>query len=89
VRPRFAGLVVLAALAAGCGHHAAAIPHLAHVPPTGLGRSFLVDFPGKPGARYVQLVRREALAARAEPVDVRAGGGAASVTLAVWIRRPS
>jgi hypothetical protein len=31
----------------------------------------------------VRLLRREALAARAEPVDVRAVGGAAAVTLAV------
>jgi hypothetical protein len=83
VRARFAGLLVLAAVAAGCGHHAAAIPHLGRVPPTALGRSFLVDFPGQPGARYVRLVRREALAARAQPVDVRAAPGAASVTLAV------
>jgi hypothetical protein len=82
VRARFAGVLVLAAVAAGCGHHAAAIPRLAHVPPTSLGRSFLVDFPGKPGARYVRLVRREALAALAEPVDVRAEPGAAWVTLA-------
>jgi hypothetical protein len=79
---RAAVLLVLAGLA-GCGHHAAAVPRLAHVPPTALGRSFLVDFPGKPGARYVRLLRREALAARAEPVDVRAGSGAASVTLGV------
>jgi hypothetical protein len=83
VRARFAAPLVLAAVAAGCGHHAAAIPHLGRVPPTALGRSFLVDFPGKPGARYMRLVRREALAARAEPVDVRAAPGAASVTLAV------
>jgi hypothetical protein len=83
VRSRLAGLPVLAAAAAGCGHHAAAIPHLGRVPPTALGRSFLVAFPGKPGARYARLVRREALAARAEPVDVRAASGAASVTLAV------
>jgi hypothetical protein len=83
VRARFAALLVLAAVAAGCGHHAAAIPHLGRVSPTDLGRSFLVDFPGKPGARYVRLLRREALAARAEPVDVHAAPGAASVTLAV------
>lgn len=83
MRARFAALLVLAAVAAACGHHAAAIPHLGRVPPTALGRSFLFDFPGKPGARYVRLVRREALAARAEPVDVRAAPGAASVTLAV------
>jgi hypothetical protein len=83
VRVRVAALLVLAAVAAGCGHHAAAIPHLGRVPPTALGRSFLVAFPGKPGSRYVRLVRRAALAARAEPVDVHAETGAASVTLAV------
>jgi hypothetical protein len=83
VRARLAGVLVLAAVAAGCGHHAAAIPHLGRVPPTALGRSFLVDFPGQSGARYVRLVRREALAARAQLVDVRAAPGAASVTLAV------
>jgi hypothetical protein len=83
VRARFAGLFVLAAVAAGCGHHAAAIPHLAPVPPTALGRSFLLDLSGKPSRRYVRLLRREALAARAQPVDVRAAGGAAAVTLAV------
>ena len=83
MRVRFAGLLVLAALLAGCGHRAAAIPHLGHVRPTALGRSFLVGLPGKPSRRYVRLVRREALAARAEPVDVRAVGGAAAATLAV------
>jgi hypothetical protein len=83
VRARLAALLVLAVVAVGCGHHAAAIPHLGRVPPTALGRSFLVDFPGTQGARYVRLVRREALAARAQPVDVRAAPGAASVTLAV------
>jgi hypothetical protein len=83
VRARLVGLVVLTAVAAGCGHHAAAIPRLAHVPPTALGRSFLVDVSRKPSPRYVRLLRREALAARAEPVDVRAAPGAASVTLAV------
>jgi hypothetical protein len=83
VRPRFAGLVVLAVLAAGCGHHAAAIPRLAHVPPTSLGRSFLVDLRGRPSRGYVRLLRREALAARAEPVDVRAVPGGAAATLAV------
>jgi hypothetical protein len=83
VRPRLAGLLVLAAVLAGCGHHAASIPHLAHVPPTVLGRSFLVDLRGEPSRRYPRLLRREALAARAQPVDVRAVGGAASVTLAV------
>jgi hypothetical protein len=83
VRLRLAGLVVLAAVPAGCGHHAAAIPRLAHVPPSALGRSFLVDLSGKPSRRYARLLRREALAARAEPVDVRAVGGAAAVTLAV------
>jgi len=83
VRPRFAGLLVVVALLAGCGHHAAAIPHLTHVAPTALGRSFLVGLPGKPNSRYVRLVRREALAARAEAVDVRAVGGAAAATLAV------
>jgi hypothetical protein len=83
VRPRLAGLLVLAAALAGCGHHAAAIPNLARVPPTALGRSFLIDLPGKPSPRYVRLVRREALAARAEPVDIRAAGGAAVATLAV------
>ena len=82
MRGRFAGLLVLAAVVVGCRHHAAAIPHLAYVPPTALGRSFLAEFPGQPGARYVRLVRREALAARAQPVDVRAAPGAASVTLA-------
>jgi hypothetical protein len=83
VRARFAGLVVLAAVAAGCGHHAVAIPHLGRVPPTVLGRSFLVDLAGKPSRRYVRLVHREALAARAEPVDVRAVPGGAAATLAV------
>jgi hypothetical protein len=83
VRARFAGLLVLAAVAAGCGHHAAAIQHLARVPPTALGRSFLVDLRGQPSGQYLRLLRREALAARAEPVDVRAAGGAAAVTLAV------
>jgi hypothetical protein len=83
VRLRLAGLVVLAAVPAGCGHHAAAIPRLAHVPPSALGRSFLVDLRGEPSRRYVRLFRREALAARAEPVDVRAAGGGAAVTLAV------
>jgi hypothetical protein len=83
VRARLAGLLVLAAVAAGCGHHATAIPHLARVPPTALGRSFLAEFPGTPGARYVRRVRREALVARAQPVDVRAASGSASVTLAV------
>ena len=83
MRLRFAGLVVLAVFLAGCGHHQAAIPRLAHVPPTALGRSFLVGLPGEPNPRYVRLVRREALAARAEPVDVRAAGGAAAATLAV------
>jgi hypothetical protein len=82
VRACLVALLVLTAVAAGCGHHAAAIPHLGRVPPTAYGRSFLVDFPGKPDAPYVRLVRREALAARAEPVDVRAAPGAASVTLA-------
>lgn len=80
---RFAGLVVLAAVLAGCGHHVAAIPHLGRVPPTALGRSFLVDLSGKPSRRYVRLVRREALFARAEPVDVRAVPGGAAATLAV------
>jgi hypothetical protein len=83
VRLRFAGLLILVAVLAGCGHHAAAIPHLGRVPPTALGRSFLVDLPGKPSPRYVRLVRREAIAARAEPVDVRAAGDAAVATLAV------
>jgi hypothetical protein len=83
VRPRLAGFVVLAVVLAGCGHHAAAIPHLARVPPTSYGRSFLVDLSGKPSLRYVRLVRREALAARAEPVDVHAVPGGAAVTLAV------
>jgi hypothetical protein len=83
VRARFAGLVVLAVVPAGCGHHAATIPHLARVPPTALGRSFLVDLSGKPSRRYVRLVRHEALAARAEPVDVRAVPGGAAATLAV------
>ena len=82
MRARFAGLLALAAVAAGCGHHAAAIPHLARVPPTALGRSFLLGLSRKPSRRYVRLVRREALVARAEPVDVRAVGGAAAVTLA-------
>src|SRR5207253_8023656 len=81
--PRLAGLVVLAAVLVGCGHHAAAIPHVAHVPPTALGRSFLVDLRGEPSRRYVRLLRREALAARAEPVDVRAVQGGAAATLAV------
>jgi hypothetical protein len=76
-------VLVLAATLAGCGHHAASIPRLAHVRPSALGRSFLVDVSGKPSLRYVRLLRREALAARAEPVDVRAVGGAAAVTLAV------
>jgi hypothetical protein len=83
VRPRFAGLLVLAAALAGCGHHVAAIPHLANVPPTARERRFLIGSPGKPGGRYIRLVRREALAARAEPVDVRAAPGAAAATLAV------
>ena len=52
------------------------------MPPTALGRSFLLDLPGKPSPRYVRLIRREALAARAEPVRVRAAGGAAVATLA-------
>jgi hypothetical protein len=68
---------------AGCGHHAAAIPHVAPVPPTALGRSFLVDLRGEPSRRYVRLLRREALAARAEPVDIRAVPGGAAATLAV------
>ena len=34
MRLRLAGLVVLAAVPAGCGHHAAAIPGLDHVPPS-------------------------------------------------------
>ena len=76
-------MLLLTASLAGCGHHAAAIPHVARVPPTALGRSFLVGLSGKPSRRYVRLVRREALAARAQPVDVRAEPGAASVTLAV------
>jgi hypothetical protein len=76
-------VLLVAATPAGCGHHAASIPRLAHVRPSALGRSFLVDVSGKPSPRYVRLLRREALAARAEPVDVRAGGGAAAVTLAV------
>ena len=75
--------MVLAALLAGCGHHAAAIPHVAHVAPTSLGRSFVVDLRGAPSRRYVRLLRREALAARAEPVDVRAVPGGAAATLAV------
>jgi hypothetical protein len=83
VRARFAAVLFLTASLAGCGHHQAAIPHLAHVPPTALGRSFLVGLPGKPSPRYVRLVRREALAARAEPVDIRAVGAAAAATLAV------
>jgi hypothetical protein len=83
VRVRVAGFVVLAAVAAGCGHHAAAIPHLSRVPPTALGRSFLVDLSGKPSRRYVRLLRRQALAARAEPVDVHAVPGGAAATLAV------
>jgi hypothetical protein len=83
VQLRLAGLVVLAAVLAGCGHHAAAIPRLARVPPTSLGRSFLVDLRGEPSRRYVRLLRREALAARAEPVDVRAVPGGAAATLAV------
>jgi hypothetical protein len=83
VRPRLAGFVVLAAVLAGCGHHAAAIPHVARVAPTSLGRSFLVDLRGEPSRRYVRLLRREALAARAEPVDVRAVPGGAAATLAV------
>jgi hypothetical protein len=73
----------LAAVLAGCGHHAAAIPHLARVPPTSYGRSFLVDLRGVPSRRYVRLLRHEALAATAEPVDVRAVPGGAAVTLAV------
>jgi hypothetical protein len=83
VRPRFAGLIVLAAVLVGCGHHATAIPHLARVPPSALGRSFLVDLRGEPIRRYVRLLRREALVARAEPVDVRAVRGGAAATLAV------
>jgi hypothetical protein len=83
MRARLAGLLVLAAVTAGCGHHAAAIPRLARVPPTALGRSFLVDLSGKPSRHYVRLIRREALAARAEPVDVRAVPGGAAATLAV------
>jgi hypothetical protein len=83
VRLRLAGLVVLAAVPAGCGHHAAAIPRLAHVPPTSLGRSFLVDLTGEPSRRYVRLLRRDALAARAQPVEVRAVRGGAAATLAV------
>ena len=83
MRLRLAGLLVLAAVAAGCGHHAAAIPRLAHVPPSALGRSFLVDLRGEPSRRYVRLLRGEALAARAEPVDVRAVPGGAAATLAV------
>jgi hypothetical protein len=83
VRLRLAGLLVFAAVLVGCGHHAAAIPRLAHVPPSALGRSFLVGLSGKPSRRYARLLRREALAARAEPVDVRAVGGGAAVTLAV------
>jgi len=83
VRLRLAGFLVVAAVLAGCGHHATAIPRLAHVPPSALGRSFLVDLSGKPSWRYVQVLYREAVAARAEPVDVRAAGGGAAVTLAV------
>jgi hypothetical protein len=83
VRLRLAGLVVLAAVAAGCGHHAATIPRLAHVPPTSLERRFFVDFHGQPSGRYVQLLRREALAARAQPVDIRTVRGGAAATLAV------
>ena len=78
-----AALLVLAAGLTGCGHHAVAIPHLAHVAPTARGRSFLVDLPATSSPRYVRLLRREALAARAEPVDFRAAGGAAAATLAV------
>jgi hypothetical protein len=83
VRLRLAGLLVLAAVLAGCGHHAAAIPRLAHVPPSALGRSFLVDLRGEPRWRYVLLLYREALVAGAEPVDVRAVRGGAAATLAV------
>jgi hypothetical protein len=83
VRLRLAGLVVLAAVAAGCGHHAPAIPRLAHLPPSALGRSFLADLRGQPSRWYVRLLRREALAARAQPVDVRAVRGGAAATLAV------
>jgi len=83
VRLRLAGLVVLAAVPAGCGHHAATIPRLAHVAPSALGRSFLADLRGESNRRYVRLLRREALAARAEPLGVRAVRGGAAVTIAV------
>jgi hypothetical protein len=76
-------VLLLTASLAGCGQHQVAIPHLAHVAPTALGRSFLVGLSGKPRPRYVRLVRREALAGRAEPVDVRAVRGGAAATLAV------
>jgi hypothetical protein len=83
VRARSASVLLMTATLAGCGHHQAAIPRLAHVPPTALGRSFLVDLPGEPNPRYVRLLRRDALAARAEPVAVQAAAGVAAVTLAV------